>query len=73
MIDEFQDTDLINSTFFAVSGDINPDTALLLIGDPKQVDGAFRGADILPATKARSEVRARTIPLTLTGAPRRGW
>ncbi|MFI3411382.1 UvrD-helicase domain-containing protein, partial [Citrobacter braakii] len=35
-----------------------PDTALLLIGDPKQAIYAFRGADIFTYMKARSEVSA---------------
>jgi exodeoxyribonuclease V beta subunit len=35
-----------------------PDTALLLIGDPKQAIYAFRGADIFTYMKARSEVAA---------------
>ena len=35
-----------------------PETALLLIGDPKQAIYAFRGADIFTYMKARSEVHA---------------
>ncbi len=70
MIDEFQDTDP-QQYRFAVSGTIQPETALLLIGDPKQAIYAFRGADIFTYMKARSEVHAH-YTLDPTGVPRHG-
>ncbi|WP_297115723.1 exodeoxyribonuclease V subunit beta [uncultured Enterobacter sp.] len=58
MIDEFQDTDPQQYRIFRRIWQRQPDTALLLIGDPKQAIYAFRGADIFTYMKARSEVEA---------------
>ncbi|WP_368542847.1 exodeoxyribonuclease V subunit beta [Enterobacter soli] len=58
MIDEFQDTDPQQYRIFRRIWHRQPDTALLLIGDPKQAIYAFRGADIFTYMKARSEVDA---------------
>ncbi|MDY1037292.1 exodeoxyribonuclease V subunit beta [Lelliottia sp. CFBP8978] len=58
MIDEFQDTDPQQYRIFRRIWQKQPDTALLLIGDPKQAIYAFRGADIFTYMKARSEVAA---------------
>lgn len=58
MIDEFQDTDPQQYRIFRRIWRQQPDTALLLIGDPKQAIYAFRGADIFTYMKARSEVSA---------------
>lgn len=58
MIDEFQDTDPQQYRIFRRLYLHQPDTALLLIGDPKQAIYAFRGADIFTYIKARNEVRA---------------
>ncbi|MCE9990484.1 exodeoxyribonuclease V subunit beta [Enterobacter asburiae] len=58
MIDEFQDTDPQQYRIFRRIWYKQPDTALLLIGDPKQAIYAFRGADIFTYMKARSEVEA---------------
>lgn len=58
MIDEFQDTDPQQYRIFRRIWRQQPDTALLLIGDPKQAIYAFRGADIFTYMKARSEVAA---------------
>lgn len=58
MIDEFQDTDPQQYRIFRRIWREQPDTALLLIGDPKQAIYAFRGADIFTYMKARSEVAA---------------
>lgn len=58
MIDEFQDTDPQQYRIFRRIWHKQPDTALLLIGDPKQAIYAFRGADIFTYMKARSEVEA---------------
>src|SRR5690554_4125780 len=49
MIDEFQDTDPLQYRIFDSIyrvGLNDPDSALLLIGDPKQAIYSFRGADI---------------------------
>ncbi|HBD81107.1 MAG TPA: exodeoxyribonuclease V subunit beta, partial [Leclercia adecarboxylata] len=56
MIDEFQDTDPQQYRIFRRIWRQQPDTALLLIGDPKQAIYAFRGADIFTYMKARGEV-----------------
>lgn len=56
MIDEFQDTDPQQYRIFRRLYIHQPQTALLLIGDPKQAIYAFRGADIFTYMKARHEV-----------------
>ncbi|MCD4558288.1 exodeoxyribonuclease V subunit beta [Lelliottia nimipressuralis] len=58
MIDEFQDTDPQQYRIFRRIWRRQPETALLLIGDPKQAIYAFRGADIFTYMKARGEVEA---------------
>ncbi|MCY0451605.1 exodeoxyribonuclease V subunit beta [Klebsiella pneumoniae] len=58
MIDEFQDTDPQQYRIFRRIWRRQPETALLLIGDPKQAIYAFRGADIFTYMKARSDVAA---------------
>ncbi|WP_058913731.1 exodeoxyribonuclease V subunit beta [Entomohabitans teleogrylli] len=58
MIDEFQDTDPQQYRIFRRVWLNQPQTALLLIGDPKQAIYAFRGADIFTYMKARREVSA---------------
>ena len=58
LIDEFQDTDPQQYRIFRTLYVGRPDSALLLIGDPKQAIYAFRGADIFTYMKARSEVSA---------------
>lgn len=59
LIDEFQDTDPIQyrifSTLFLHSG-YSSDTALFLIGDPKQAIYSFRGADVFAYLDAASQV-----------------
>ncbi|EJD7267997.1 exodeoxyribonuclease V subunit beta [Klebsiella pneumoniae] len=59
MIDEFQDTDPQQYRIFRRIWRRQPETALLLIGDPKQAIYAFRGADIFTYMKARGDVAAR--------------
>lgn len=59
MIDEFQDTDPQQYRIFRRLYIRQPETALLLIGDPKQAIYAFRGADIFTYIKARHEVSDR--------------
>ncbi len=58
LIDEFQDTDPQQYRIFRTLYVGQPDSALLLIGDPKQAIYAFRGADIFTYMKARAEVSA---------------
>ncbi|KMV69044.1 exonuclease V subunit beta [bacteria symbiont BFo1 of Frankliniella occidentalis] len=58
LIDEFQDTDPQQYRIFQTLYVRQPDSALLLIGDPKQAIYAFRGADIFTYMKARAEVSA---------------
>jgi exodeoxyribonuclease V beta subunit len=62
MIDEFQDTDplqyrIFDSIYRVASND--QDTALLLIGDPKQAIYSFRGADIHTYLQARRNTAGR--------------
>ncbi|MBM3073078.1 exodeoxyribonuclease V subunit beta [Enterobacter sp. RHBSTW-00994] len=70
MIDEFQDTDPQQYRIFRRIWRQQPETALLLIGDPKQAIYAFRGADIFTYMKARSEVEAHyTLDTNWRSAP----
>ncbi|SFR11607.1 DNA helicase/exodeoxyribonuclease V, beta subunit [Enterobacter sp. kpr-6] len=70
MIDEFQDTDPQQYRIFRRIWRQQPDTALLLIGDPKQAIYAFRGADIFTYMKARGEVTAHyTLDTNWRSAP----
>lgn len=61
LIDEFQDTDPVQyqifSTLFLRSG-YSSDTALFLIGDPKQAIYSFRGADVFAYLAAANLVSA---------------
>ena len=62
MIDEFQDTDpqqygIFQAIYVQTESAKQSDSALLLIGDPKQAIYAFRGADIFTYMYARSEVK----------------
>ncbi|MBV5308161.1 exodeoxyribonuclease V subunit beta [Chromatium okenii] len=62
LIDEFQDTDplqyLIFNHIYGVAAN-NPNTALILIGDPKQAIYGFRGADIHTYLTARAATTGR--------------
>ena len=55
MIDEFQDTDPVQYAAFSRIYGRRPQTALLMIGDPKQAIYAFRGADIHTYLRARRD------------------
>ncbi|SDU26662.1 exodeoxyribonuclease V subunit beta [Halopseudomonas salegens] len=62
MIDEFQDTDplqyrIFNAVYQVAAND--QDSALLLIGDPKQAIYSFRGADIHTYLQARRDTTGR--------------
>ncbi|UPW19039.1 exodeoxyribonuclease V subunit beta [Agarivorans sp. TSD2052] len=59
MIDEFQDTDPQQYQIFSQLYMGRPDSALMLIGDPKQAIYGFRGADIFTYMQARNNVTAR--------------
>ncbi|VFP79809.1 exodeoxyribonuclease V subunit beta [Candidatus Erwinia haradaeae] len=56
LIDEFQDTDPQQYLIFRTLYHQQPNTALLLIGDPKQAIYSFRGANIFSYIKVRSEI-----------------
>lgn len=58
MIDEFQDTDPQQYRIFHRLYGGQSDTALLMIGDPKQAIYGFRGADIFTYIQARRNVSA---------------
>ncbi|MBL0681698.1 exodeoxyribonuclease V subunit beta [Aeromonas dhakensis] len=58
MIDEFQDTDPQQYRIFYRLYGGHQDTALLMIGDPKQAIYGFRGADIFTYIQARRNVSA---------------
>ena len=58
MIDEFQDTDPQQYRIFHRLYGGRQDTALLMIGDPKQAIYGFRGADIFTYIQARRNVSA---------------
>ncbi len=62
LIDEFQDTDPTQYRIFDAVYDIasnHAETAVVMIGDPKQAIYAFRGADIHTYLKARSACAGR--------------
>ncbi|MBS0341434.1 MAG: exodeoxyribonuclease V subunit beta [Proteobacteria bacterium] len=62
LIDEFQDTDPLQYRIFDAvyrAADNAPETALVLIGDPKQAIYAFRGADIYTYLAARRDTVGR--------------
>ncbi|MCK9188761.1 exodeoxyribonuclease V subunit beta [Acidithiobacillus sp.] len=66
LIDEFQDTSALQYQIFDDiyhAADNNPDTLLLLIGDPKQSIYAFRGADIDSYLQARRLTEGRHYAL----------
>jgi exodeoxyribonuclease V beta subunit len=60
LIDEFQDTDPLQYRIFSrlYAGSPESQTALFMIGDPKQSIYAFRGGDIFTYMMARREVQA---------------
>ncbi|MHB8250308.1 MULTISPECIES: exodeoxyribonuclease V subunit beta [Acidithiobacillus] len=66
LIDEFQDTSALQYQIFDDiyhAADNDPDTLLLLIGDPKQSIYAFRGADIGSYLQARRLTEGRHYAL----------
>jgi exodeoxyribonuclease V beta subunit len=76
LIDEFQDTSALQYALFDRLyrvADNAPDTALLLIGDPKQSIYRFRGADIGSYLRRARPPRAGTTCWAPTSAPPRRW
>jgi exodeoxyribonuclease V beta subunit len=70
LIDEFQDTDPIQYAIFDAVF-THPQTALFLIGDPKQAIYSFRGADIFAYIKAsRSASERYTLTNNWRSTPR---
>ena len=68
LIDEFQDTDPVQYRIFDAVYHVeknDPDTALILIGDPKQAIYAFRGADIHTYLAARRACVGRLYTLKM--------
>lgn len=68
MIDEFQDTDPQQYTIFSrIYGEpaTGANTALFMIGDPKQAIYSFRGADIFTYMQARHDTDPGTSHFTL--------
>ncbi|WP_321900932.1 exodeoxyribonuclease V subunit beta [Paraburkholderia tropica] len=66
LIDEFQDTDPVQYRIFDAVYDIQAnrnETAIVLIGDPKQAIYAFRGADIYTYLRAREACAGRLYTL----------
>ncbi|MBK5941230.1 exodeoxyribonuclease V subunit beta [Halochromatium roseum] len=66
LIDEFQDTDPIQYRIFDAIYQVaanDPNTALVMIGDPKQSIYAFRGADIHAYLAARQATTGRHATL----------
>lgn len=58
LVDEFQDTDPLQYRIFRTLYHGRPDTALFMIGDPKQAIYRFRGADIHAYLAAREDCAA---------------
>lgn len=56
MIDEFQDTDLMQYQIFNTIYGNQQTSGLLMIGDPKQAIYGFRGADIFTYISARRQI-----------------
>jgi exodeoxyribonuclease V beta subunit len=63
LIDEFQDTDPVQYAIFEKIFR-HPDTALFLIGDPKQAIYSFRSADIFTYLDAVGQVKKRHLLAT---------
>ncbi|WP_046079462.1 exodeoxyribonuclease V subunit beta [Halomonas sp. HG01] len=66
LVDEFQDTDPVQYRLFDrvyALEDNRDDSAVMLIGDPKQAIYAFRGADIHTYLQARRDTAGRHVTL----------
>lgn len=63
LIDEFQDTDPVQYRIFSSLYLNQPDTGLMMIGDPKQAIYGFRGADIYTYLQAREDTEGNHYTL----------
>ncbi|MBB3190597.1 exodeoxyribonuclease V subunit beta [Halomonas cerina] len=79
LVDEFQDTDPVQYRLFDRVYHLNEaapspgqDSAVLLIGDPKQAIYAFRGADIHTYLQARRDTAGRHVTLDTNFRSARG-
>lgn len=71
LIDEFQDTDALQWRIFRTLYHQVPQSALFLIGDPKQAIYRFRGADIFTYLDARRDAaRSHTLTTNYRSTPR---
>jgi len=61
LIDEFQDTDPVQYNIFRQLYLDQPESSLIMIGDPKQAIYSFRGSDIFTYMHAREDVGADSI------------
>ncbi len=61
LIDEFQDTDTLQYEIFRRIYLDASETALVMIGDPKQAIYSFRGGDVFTYLRARRDVGAENI------------
>ncbi len=59
MVDEFQDTDSQQYRIFKTLYQHRSDSALIMIGDPKQAIYSFRGADVFTYQRARKSTSAQ--------------
>ncbi|WP_425619598.1 exodeoxyribonuclease V subunit beta [Buchnera aphidicola] len=57
LIDEFQDTDIVQYKIFNLLYKNNEKSALFLIGDPKQAIYSFRGADVFSYLSIKSKIK----------------
>ncbi|MBI3782194.1 MAG: exodeoxyribonuclease V subunit beta [Deltaproteobacteria bacterium] len=64
LIDEFQDTDPLQYEIFRRIYHGAPESALFLIGDPKQAIYAFRGADVFAYLEAKGDAPVQHTLLT---------
>ncbi|MCX7821585.1 MAG: UvrD-helicase domain-containing protein [Brevinematales bacterium] len=65
IIDEFQDTDLLQWQIFKTLKDENSDLKMILVGDPKQAIYGFRGGDIHTYFKAIEEIKPEKYILNI--------
>jgi exodeoxyribonuclease V beta subunit len=72
LIDEFQDTDPVQSEIFRrlYAAERPEPGSLLLVGDPKQAIYAFRGADIFAYLAAASSAPRVSLPVNYRSDPR---
>ncbi len=69
LIDEFQDTDPVQTEIFQRIYENGPAT-LLLVGDPKQAIYAFRGADIFAYLEAARSAKRVSLPVNYRSDPK---